>query len=82
MIILYLCEKNKTLFAYGAKYALLWPPNDPHASISVHVVCNVHLKSPRKKAEGVVVLGASAEIRKKGVNMTSGTIMQKICSGL
>lgn len=65
MIILYLCEKNKTLFAYGAKYALLWPPNDPHASISVHVVCNVHLKSPRKKAEGVVVLGASAEIRKK-----------------
>lgn len=64
MIILYLCEKTKTLFAYGAKYALL-TPNDPHASISVHVVCNVHLKSPRKKAEGVVVLGASAEIRKK-----------------
>lgn len=48
MIILYLCEKTKTLFAYGAKYALL-TPNDPHASISVHVVCNVHLKSPRKR---------------------------------
>lgn len=48
----------------------------------VHVGFDIHSRGPEKKAGGVVGSRPNSRNPEKGVNMTSGTTPQKICSGL